>query len=141
MKRLGVEVNNLFGKNIIYKKSYSPNNETVFSPDKKITKDNIFSLVVDALTKMPKKEIVPKGVVKKVVSLEEMIDSLTTRIKKNIKMSFGDFSKKGKNDRINVVISFLAMLELVKQGALMVKQTRDFGDIDMESLDTGVPHY
>jgi len=101
----------------------------------------MFGLIVNVLTQMPKKEIVPKGVVKKVVSLEEMIDSLTKRIKKNIKMTFNEFSKKGKTDRVNVVVSFLAMLELVKQGALMVKQHQDFGDIDMENLDTGVPHY
>ena len=70
-----------------------------------------------------------------------MIDNLAKRIQASLKMSFNEFSKMGKTDRVNVVVSFLAMLELVKQGAIEVVQDRHFADIKMESRDVGVPRY
>ena len=33
------------------------------------------------------------------------------------------------------------MLELVKQGIIAVTQEKEFGDIQMESYDVGVPRY
>ena len=44
-----------------------------------------------------------------------MISNLTERITAGLKMSFKEFSK-DKEGKINVIVSFLAMLELVKQG-------------------------
>jgi len=40
-----------------------------------------------------------------------------------------------------VVVSFLAMLELVKQGMLRVEQGRHFDDILIESNEVTMPHY
>ena len=58
-----------------------------------------------------------------------------------MKMSFDDFSKKGKTEKVNVVVSFLAMLELFKQGVIAVKQESNFGNIDIENKEVGVPTY
>ena len=33
------------------------------------------------------------------------------------------------------------MLELVKQGVIVAKQTYQFGDIDMENQDVEIPNY
>ena len=46
-----------------------------------------------------------------------------------------------KEKKVNVVISFLAMLELVKQGAISVKQDSQFGDIDMDTQEVSIPNY
>lgn len=142
MKDLSTHVDKRFGENIIFSRGEIKNDEDIiFSPDEKITKDNLFGLVVGLITKLPKKEIVPKRVVKKVVSLEETIDNLTKRIKDCIKMSFNEFSKIGKTEKINVVVSFLAMLELVKQGSITVNQNKNFSDIDMENKEVKTPSY
>lgn len=79
--------------------------------------------------------------VRKVISLEETIESLTYRIKSSLKMSFREFAKVGKEEKVNVIVSFLAMLELVKQGVIMVSQEKEFDDIHIESFDVGVPRY
>ncbi len=141
IKELSSHIGQMFGKKNIYQKTEVKNREVIFSPDKNIDKKNMFALVVEVVTKLPKKEIVPKAVVRKVVSLEETIENLTKRIRSNIKMGFKDFSGMGKADKVNVVVSFLAMLELVKQGILDVKQNTMFGDIDMENKEVGVPYY
>jgi len=56
-------------------------------------------------------------------------------------MNFGEFSKYGKVEKITVVISFLAMLELVKQGTIIVKQENIFSEISMETQQLELPHY
>jgi segregation and condensation protein A len=75
------------------------------------------------------------------MSLEEMISNLTTRIQSGIRLSFREFAKVGKEERVNVIISFLAMLELVKQGVVNVRQNNQFEDIEIETQQAGVPHY
>ncbi len=40
-----------------------------------------------------------------------------------------------------MVINFLALLELVKQGMIIVKQQNQFGDIDMGTQEVGIPNY
>ena len=139
-RELSVHVNQRFGKNIIFAGNKTKNIEIIFSPDKHTSVDNLFSSIVSVITKLPKKEIISKGAVRKVISLEEMIDNLTERIKRQVKMSFSEFSG-NKTEKINVVVSFLAVLELVKQGIVAVKQTATFGEIDIENTDISTPVY
>lgn len=70
-----------------------------------------------------------------------MIESLANRIQKNIRLSFKEFSGMGKSEKINVILSFLALLELVKQELIAVNQEEHFGDIQMENQKVSVPIY
>ncbi|MEI6528245.1 MAG: ScpA family protein [bacterium] len=140
IKELSNHIKIRFGKDIIF--AAEPRKAVpVFSPDQTMTKENLLSAILNAIKALPKKEFIPKAVVKKVISLEEMIGNLTERIKRSVKMSFKDFSKFGKEEKVNVIISFLAMLELVKQGIVNVKQENQFSDIEIETQDVGVPQY
>ncbi len=146
IKRLSVHIKEKFGKNISFPRQPNKNIESVFSPDKNTKIPFIFSSVKNVLNNLPKKILSPKVVIDKVISLEKMIEDLTDRIKLSLNTSFKKFSGMQntnftKADKINVVVSFLAMLELVKQGAIVVKQTCQFGDIDMENQDVEVPNY
>ena len=48
----------------------------------------------------------------------------------------------GKVGRVNVIVSFLGMLELVKRGIVSVEQEAHFSDINIETTDpSGVPRY
>jgi len=134
-------VDSMFGKNIIFPRTLTKNIEPIFSPDKETTTQGIFNVIQNILRNLPKKEIIAEAVVKKVISLEEMINDLTNRMKSNIKESFHSFSKIGREEKVNVVVSFLAMLELVKQDIIKVAQNSNFGDIDMESTDVNTPNY
>jgi chromatin segregation and condensation protein Rec8/ScpA/Scc1 (kleisin family) len=69
----------------------------------------------------------PEVEVKKVISIEEMIDKLTERIKTALTISFKDFSgHSGKavtrEEKVLVIVGFLAMLELVRQGIMDAMQ-------------------
>lgn len=140
-KDLTQHVRERFGKNIEYERQPSKKKQVVFTPDQNTTVAKLFETVKTLIASIPKKEFVPKAIIEKVISLEEMMDNLADRITKSMKMSFRDFSQHGKADKVNVIVSFLAMLELVKQGIINVRQEKDFHDIEMENHTLGVPRY
>lgn len=141
IKELSLSIKNNFGKKIIF----FPNTrkaEPVFSPSPEMNKENISEAIFEVIKNLPKFEVKPKLKVTKVISLEEMITNLTKRVQSSLKMSFKDFSGiGGKVEKVNVIVSFLAMLELVKQGIIDVHQQDKFEDIQMESKNVGIPTY
>lgn len=140
IKELSIHIKKNFGEKMIF----FPNArkfEPVFSPDASMTKENLANAIFAVIKNFPKFEMKPKVKVAKVISLEEMIGRLTDRIKNSMKMSFKDFSGMGKAEKVNVIVSFLAMLELVKQGLIEVKQNDRFDDIHMETKAVGIPSY
>lgn len=113
---------------------------TVFAPTSELTLAGLVSVIKQLLTNLPKPEVIPEKIIKKVISLEEVISDLANRVGRAMRLSFGDFVK-DKADKVNVIISFLGMLELVKQGAIDIEQKAHFADINMETKAVGVPHY
>lgn len=140
-KELSRHLQERFGINVEYLRLPEKEKIIVFTPDKNISVARIFDTVKSVIDGMPKKEFVPKAVIQKVISLEETIENLTKRITENMRMSFKDFAGVGKVEKVNVIVSFLAMLELVKQGIIHVRQDKDFHDIEMQTQTIGVPHY
>lgn len=141
IKDASLNVKNLFGVNIIFPQSQNRPIETTFSPHESMNLLSLAGAIKDIIKSLPKKENIPKAVVRKVISLEEMIDNLTNRITHGLKMKFSEFASAHKEERVNVIVSFLAMLELVKQGVIHVSQEDHFADIHMETKSIGVPHY
>ncbi len=143
IKELSSHVEKKFGKNSIYFAEESKIINPVFSPHESIKtsilKDALYGLLARIPIPQKKKEVI----IKKVISMEEMIENLTTRIQGALKMSFKKFSGAGeeKTEKVNVIVSFLALLELVKQGILDAKQDTHFDDIEMETVSVGVPRY
>ncbi len=140
-RELSIGVRELFGANIIFPKNQHNIIQPIFSPDKSMTVTNFLVAIRTVINSLPKKEFLPKVVIDKVISLEEMIENLSKRISGAIKMSFKDFAKVGKEQRTNIIVSFLAMLELVKQGVIRVSQETAFSDIQMESDTVDIPRY
>ncbi|HRZ30208.1 MAG TPA: segregation/condensation protein A [Candidatus Paceibacterota bacterium] len=118
----------------------------VFSPTQEITIPNLVNAIKDLLKNLPKPEIIPEKIIKKVISLEEVISDLANRVSRAMKMSFNDFvnglpTQAGKAEKVNIIVSFLGMLELVKQGAIEIEQKAHFADINMETKTVGIPRY
>lgn len=141
IKEASSNVAKLFGAQMIFGQSQSHAIQPVFAPDPEFTLEKALLNLKDLINRLPKKENLPKIQVKKILSLEDMIGNLTTRITKQLKMSFSQFTSEHKGERVNVIVSFLAMLELVKQGVLQVSQEQHFSDIHMETKQVGVPSY
>ncbi len=140
-KSLSRHLRERFGIHTEYLRQPLKNQVIVFAPDKNTTVTRISEMIKTLILGLPKKEFVPKAIVQKVISLEEMMDDLSKRITSSLKMSFKSFSGHGKAEKVNVIVSFLAMLELVKQGIIQVRQDRDFHDIEMETQMANIPKY
>lgn len=139
-RELGKHIRLLFGTHPIFPQEQRL--ETiVFSPDKETSPQRLLSSLKGILQNLPKVSFLPKTIVQKVISLEEMIGNLTDRIKTSLKLSFKEFAKVGKEEKVNIIVSFLAMLELVKQGIISVRQDRHFDEITMETEKLNVPNY
>ena len=131
---LARNIKDLFGKKIIFAAEERKNPMLVFLPDDQITSESMMTYARGVLGKLPVKVFLPEVEVKKVISIEEMIDRLTDRIKNSLKMNFKEFSghAKTKEEKVFVIVSFLAMLELVRQGMLKAAQENNFEDIIIE---------
>ncbi|MSR87835.1 MAG: hypothetical protein EXS69_01545 [Candidatus Zambryskibacteria bacterium] len=144
VKELSVGLKALFGKQIIFEKESRKNDVIIFSPDSRTDKENLLLSLERVIEALPKKEILPKVIVRKVVSLEEMIEKLAERISKASKLSFRDFhATKGAithEKKISIIVGFLAMLELFKRGAIRVTQVNK-GEIEIESEAMSIPNY
>ncbi len=144
MRRASTQIQKLFGSSIIYPRGDFNLSVPLFAPTRDTTLEGITEAIERVLHSLPKKVSQPKVSIRKTISLEDMMIRLTDRIKSAVKMSFKDFHGKGKIDqseRVHVIVSFLAMLELVKQGTIDAHQEGLFDEIHMESQKLGVPRY
>jgi segregation and condensation protein A len=141
IKEASKHVGSLFGVDMIFPQSHTRPVNPVFAPDPVFTLERALLSLKDLINRLPKKENLPKHVVQKVVSLEEMISNLTTRITSSLKMSFKQFTAEHKGEKVGIIVSFLAMLELVKEGVVHVSQEKEFADIQMVTKEVGVPRY
>lgn len=123
-----------FGKKVIYAPLERKNEVLVFLPDEQITKENMMTFARTSLGKIPSKVFLPKVEVRKVISIEEMIDKLAKRIENSMKFNFKEFVGRAetREERVVVIVGFLAMLELIRQGILNVAQESNFEDIIIE---------
>lgn len=141
IKEASQNVAKMFGEEVIFLQSQTKPIEPVFTPEPDFSLDKALHLLKDLINRLPKKDNAPKVLLKKVISLETMISTLTTRISSHLRLSFKEFTKEHKENKVNVIVSFLAMLELVKQGVVQATQESHLGDIQMETREVGVPRY
>lgn len=135
-----------FGKQPIF---FPPSRRTetiIFSPSAELTIPNLLTSMKNLLATLPVSAAsLPRAAVKKIISLEEMIKDLISRVQMALRMNFSEFIKgqsaSWRKEKINIIVSFLALLELCKQGAIEVDQTDHFQEINIEIKQTGIPRY
>lgn len=143
---VGQDIQKKYGKEIIFPKLTKKNELRVFSPDKQITKDLMKELSLSAIAEipLPRAPKLKEVEVVKVKSLKEMIDDLTDRVMKSFeKTNFKDLWKgqnfaSKKEERVTVIVSFLAVLELVRSGIMEAFQD-ETGDINIEKQELQQP--
>jgi len=123
----------------------TPAPEPLFIFDTSITPDSLRAAAQALIEEFPKAIALPKVAVKKIVSLEDMIQRLAGRVSSAFRLSFKEFSGIGKGQREHakheIIVSFLALLELVKQGIIKANQGEHFSDIVLESDSVSTPSY
>lgn len=141
-RNAGKVLEKMFGKTIVNARPFTPDTTPIFSPDDFCTKEALRDVIGRVLADLPRQTMLPQAHVRKTISLEEMMDTLRARLEKQLKVRFHDLSSKDA-DKTTVVVSFLAVLELFRQGNVNVIQEARFGDIDITREETvdAVPRY
>ena len=132
----------LYGKAPMYFKNFSEKSlpQGMFLPGKMLSLEQVYSSISVVLNNLPKKEFLPEAKVKKIINIEEVINNLLQRIRVKLSATFSELTGNGSN-KTETIVSFLALLELVKKGLVVVKQRRAFGDIILEGEEITVPEY
>ncbi len=139
-RNAGKIIESIFGKSSSYEKRFIPDTNPLFLPDKYTSIDALRLAMTDVVKNLPKKIEKPKVQVKTVISLETMIDRLKERIERQLSFKFSDFHGSA-GERTTIIVGFLAVLEMVKQGSVLVRQHALFHDIEIEREGTSTPKY
>ncbi|MBT4722138.1 segregation/condensation protein A [Candidatus Falkowbacteria bacterium] len=104
-----------------------------FSPPTELRVKTMRSIYLSVLKRLDPLVKLPQQTMEKTVSLQKTIFDLKDLIKKQKKVGFKELMSGAKN-RTEVIVNFLAVLELVKQRQLIVRQASLFEDIHMEKV-------
>lgn len=130
----------LFGKRVLLSRGERAP-EPMFAPSNDLSTSALSQALNDMLSAIEKKEKLPEVRVRPMITIEEMMGKLADRVQSAMTLSFKEFTGSVK-EKVEVIVSFLALLELVKQGAIDASQHEQFADIRLTNTQTSnVPHY
>ncbi len=122
------------GRRFLYVHDKLPKTDIGFSPPKKLTTDQMRDLFLGVAARLEPVVKTEKRTVAKTVSLHEKIRQIKELIDRASRVSFSTLMKSS-TSRMEVIVSFLALLELVKQRDVTVRQEGQFDDIAIVKLD------
>ncbi len=114
--------------NIAYSREKYCGLNAIFYPPKKISTDDLrlaFKKIMDEVALLDK---LPEESIKLKISIEEKIKKIQEELLKKIKITFQDTVEKSKS-KVDIIVGFLALLELIKQKLVAVNQDKIFGEI------------
>lgn len=102
---------------------------TLFDPPKSIDQKKLFNIFKEALARIPEeKEARPEAQVEPIVSIEDKIREIEGHFAIKNTLRFGGFLAKSKT-KVEVIVGFLAILELLKLKKIKARQDNNFSDI------------
>lgn len=116
--------------------SYSRNGymgvQALFYPPENLNVYDLRKYFQFVLGEIPIIEQLDEEIVQEVITLEEKINDLQNTLRQRVEMSFAELTI-GAENKIDVILSFLAMLEMVKQRIIDVEQGELFQEIRLKN--------
>ena len=116
-----------FGAKRIYERLFKRKVSIEFRPDERITLENIRQSIENVFTTVEPETFLPEKQVVKTRSLSEITQSIRERVSRFIQVYFHELAQG--LDRKEQAISFVAILELFKQGEIELEQAQQFETI------------
>lgn len=104
-----------------------------FCPPSKLASSKLAAVFKEIIFGLAPFLSLPTEVIKKTIDIQEKIQHLREKIYREATIMFSEILKEAKN-KTEIIVSFLALLELVKQRVIVVKQSKIFDDITIEKL-------
>lgn len=99
-----------------------------FWPDPAVTANTLHASILGVLQQLKELDNLPKAKIREAVSIQEKISHLQNRLAGNIETKLSQLLAESKN-KDEVIITFLALLELIKQRIFSVNQNELFTDV------------
>ena len=107
--------------------------EPVFYPPPKLTFVMLRDAFTSFLSSLPKFEKLAEEKIRYIISLEERITHIKSFLQNTLVRAFSDIVK-GSKEKVEVIVSFLAVLELAKQKFIALEQEMPFADITVKKI-------
>jgi len=105
-----------------------------FSPPPSLGVGDLTAVFEEILKRIEYVTSLPRKIMERVVSLQETVSGIREALSRAQKMSFKEVIANAKSKH-EVVISFMALLELIKSGEAAVKQKGIFDEIEVEKVN------
>jgi segregation and condensation protein A len=105
-----------------------------FFPDPAIDKDTLHASILHIMEGLKELDNLPKAKIKEAISIQEKIDHLRDSLSNQVETKLSELLKTAKN-KSEAIITFLALLELIKQRIFTVNQEALFADIIIKKYD------
>jgi len=106
-----------------------------FYPPENINAFDLKKTFVKMLSEIPIAEKLEQEVIKEVVILEEKIKGLCNQLEEKAETSFSETVSSAQN-KVEIIMSFLAILEMVKRKVVKVEQGKLFEDIRIRKISS-----
>jgi segregation and condensation protein A len=118
---------------LLYVHEKLPPFDVGFVPPEKFGIEQLHAVILAVLKRLAPTHRLPNAAIEAAVSIHDKIAELRGLLDKAKHASFGAMVR-GSRSRTEVVVCFLALLELVKQRSVRVEQDARFGDIVISSV-------
>jgi segregation and condensation protein A len=108
-----------------------------FFPDPSTTTTELHTAILHILSGLKELDNLPKAKIKEAISIQEKIDHLRTSLSSQVETKLSDLIKSAKN-KSEVIITFLALLELIKQKIFVADQETLFSDVVIKKFNNEV---
>ena len=99
-----------------------------FFPDSGITTKELHGAILNVLSQLKELDNLPKAKIKEALSIQEKITHLQDTLGKQIETKLSDLISRAKN-KDEVIVTFLALLELIKQRIFTAEQETLFAEV------------
>lgn len=107
--------------------------EPIFYPPPKLTLEKIESAFGMFLAALPKVQKLAEEKLKRVISLQEKINHIRHFLLESVEKAFSELVS-GSHEKVEIIVSFLAILELARQKFIDLSQDKLFSDIKIRRL-------
>lgn len=107
--------------------------ENVYFPPEGIQVQDLYQAMTAFLGDLVKSEPLPEAALKRIISLEKCITDIQTLIATRGQIAFSEMMK-GNAPKEEIIVSFLALLELVKQKFILVEQGDHFQEMNIQKI-------
>jgi len=108
-------------------------NANIFSPPKNLRADDLFNLIKEIIKNVRPIELLEERSLERTVNIEDKILAIQQILLNRIKFTFNHILA-GERNKTEIIVSFLALLELIKQKDVAVAQGGLFEEIEISRI-------